>query len=108
AARYHQALAGVKDFVLPSEQPYAYHVYHQYTVRVMNGRRDEVRQRLAEEGIGTMVYYPVPLHRLPVYAWPEGSLPQAEKAAQEVVSLPMGPRLSPAQQQHIIERLRFL
>jgi len=91
AARYHEALAEVKGLILPSEQSYAYHVYHQYTVRVLHGRRDEVRQRLADAGIGTMVYYPVPVHRLPVYAWPEGSLPRAEQAAREVLSLPMGP-----------------
>jgi len=90
AARYREALAGVEGLVLPAEQPYAYHVYHQYTVRVLHGRRDEVRQRLAEQGVGTMIYYPVPVHRLPVYAWPEGALPQAERAACEVLSLPMG------------------
>ncbi len=95
AARYHEALAGVKGLILPSEQPYAYHVYHQYTVRVLGGRRDEVRQRLADAGIGTMVYYPVPVHRLPVYAWPEGTLPQAEQAAREALSLPMGAVFSP-------------
>ena len=90
AARYNEALGAVEGVVLPSEQPYAYHVYHQYTVRVLGGRRDEVRARLAEAGIGTLVYYPVPVHRLPVYAWPAGSLPQTERAAQEVLSLPMG------------------
>ena len=91
AARYHEALAGVEGLVLPVEAEYAHHVYHQYTVRVKHGRRDALRARLAEAGIGTMVYYPVPVHRLPVYAWPEGSLPQAEAAAEEVVALPIFP-----------------
>ncbi len=69
------------------------HGYHQYTVRVKHGRRDALRARLAEAGIGTMVYYPVPVHRLPVYDWPMGSLPQAEAAAEEVVALPMGAQI---------------
>jgi len=62
-------------------------------VRILGGRRDEVQRRLAEAGIGTMVYYPVPLHRLPVYGYPEGSFPEAERAAREVLSLPIWPTL---------------
>jgi dTDP-4-amino-4,6-dideoxygalactose transaminase len=68
AARRYDALLGELPGVLtPHEAPNRLHVYHQYTVRITNGRRDEVRERLAEEGIGTMVYYPVSVHRLPVY-----------------------------------------
>ncbi len=105
AARYQEALAGVEGLILPNEQPYAYHVYHQYTVRVLHGRREEVRQRLAEAGVGTMVYYPVPVHRLPVYASQAPSLPKAEQAATEVLSLPMGAFLSPQNQTKVVKRL---
>ncbi len=105
AARYNEALASVEGLAPPTEADYAYHVYHQYTVRVKHGRRDALRQHLAEAGIGTMVYYPVPVHRLPVYDWPEGSLPQAEAAAEEVVALPMGAWLKEQALSAILERL---
>ncbi|NPA93340.1 MAG: DegT/DnrJ/EryC1/StrS family aminotransferase, partial [Chloroflexi bacterium] len=90
AQRYREMLAEVDGLVLPSEQPYAHHVYHQYTVRVLHNQRDALRERLAQAGIGSMVYYPVPVHRLPVYGQPEGTFPRAEQAAREVLSLPMG------------------
>jgi dTDP-4-amino-4,6-dideoxygalactose transaminase len=72
------------------------HVFHQYTIRVPGGRRDVLRESLAREGIGTGVYYPVPVHRQRVYTergYGE-SYPQAERAAQEVLSLPVHPALS--------------
>ncbi|HEV7824619.1 MAG TPA: DegT/DnrJ/EryC1/StrS family aminotransferase [Mycobacteriales bacterium] len=92
AARYHDRLRDAPDLVLPSETPGAVHVYHQYTVRIRGERRDEIRRHLHEDGIATMVYYPVPIHRLPVYRdLACGPLPQAELAAREVLSLPMWP-----------------
>jgi len=106
AARYGEALGGVEGLVLPSEQPYAYHVYHQYTVRVLHGQRDALRARLAEAGIGTMIYYPVPVHRLPVYAYPQGTLPLAEQAAQEALSLPMGGMLEEESVSFIVRRIQ--
>ena len=108
AARYNEALADLDGLVTPVEADYARHVYHQYTVRVKRGRRDALRQHLAEAGIGTMVYYPVPVHRLPVYAWPEGSLPQAEAAAAEVLSLPMSPFLPPDAQDEVVRHIKDL
>jgi dTDP-4-amino-4,6-dideoxygalactose transaminase len=74
------------------------HVYHQYTIRAP--RRDELQAYLKEQGIGTMIYYPVPLHRLPLYAGlgqGAGSLPASEQAAGEVLSLPMYPELTEEQ-----------
>ncbi|MGB9790951.1 MAG: DegT/DnrJ/EryC1/StrS family aminotransferase [Thermacetogeniaceae bacterium] len=94
AQRYNELLKDVPGIVPPYEAPYAKHVYHQYTVRVLNGKRDQVREYLAQQGIGTMVYYPVSLHKLPVYADNNCSLPEAEKAAAEVLSLPIWPELS--------------
>ena len=65
AHRYNQLLAGIPGVITPAEGPYG-HIYHQYTIRITGGKRDRVKQALAEAGIGSMIYYPVPLHRLPV------------------------------------------
>jgi dTDP-4-amino-4,6-dideoxygalactose transaminase len=70
------------------------HVYHQYTIRLE--RRDVVQRQLSERKIGSSVYYPVPLHLQPLYAslsYKRGDFPHAERAAQEVLSLPMYPEL---------------
>ena len=101
ARTYNELLRDVPGVKAPYEAPYAKHVYHQYTVRIAEGRRDEGRQKLAEAGIGTMVYYPVPVHQLPVYDYPAGGFPEAERAAQEVLSLPMWPNLSLKIQQRL-------
>ena len=94
------------DVVPPDEAPYARHVYHQYTVRILGGRRDAVHKRLAEMGVGTMVYYPVPVHKLPVYAGSGCHLPVAEQAATEVLSLPIWPQITHEQQEAVVTRLR--
>lgn len=88
---YRELLKGVPGLILPEEVEG--HVFHQYTVR-FPGKRDRVAEALSREGVGAMVYYPVPLHRLPVYAHMGAALPEAERAAEEVLSLPMGPFLS--------------
>lgn len=75
----------------PVEAPYALHVYHQYTIRVPRGMRDTVRRMLSEQGVATAVYYPVPVHQLPPYRGRWGTLLNAERAAQEVLSLPLWP-----------------
>jgi len=73
-----------------------YHVFHQYTIRITNGKRDELRTHLAQKGIQTMVYYPIALHLLKAMeylGYKKGSMPAAEKACDEVLSLPMYPEL---------------
>jgi dTDP-4-amino-4,6-dideoxygalactose transaminase len=97
AARYDELLAD-----LPVSMPYVVpgmrHVYHQYTIRAP--RRDELRAFLNEQGVGSMIYYPVPLHRQGMYAdlgLKEGSLPESELAAKEVLSLPIYPEMSDEQ-----------
>lgn len=92
AHRYNQLLAGIPEVITPAEGPSG-HVYHQYTIRITGGKRDRVKQALAEAGIGSMVYYPVPIHRLPVYKDQAPSLPVAERLAGEVLSLPVWPGL---------------
>lgn len=105
AARYGELLGDVDGLVVPEVSPG--HVFHQYTVRVLGGRRDAVQAALDAQGIQTMVYYPVPIHRLPVYAhagYP--SFPVAERLAGEVLSLPIGPHISSEAQARVAEALR--
>ncbi|MBN2006816.1 MAG: DegT/DnrJ/EryC1/StrS family aminotransferase [Anaerolineae bacterium] len=73
------------------------HVYHQYTIRISGGRRDALIEHLKAQGIGSGVYYPVPIHKQTYYTQDLGydmTLPVAEKAAEEVLSLPIHPALS--------------
>ncbi len=106
AARYTAGLAGA-GLVLPVERPGVTHVYHQYVVR--HPRRDLLREHLAAQGIGTLVHYPLPVHRQPAYqgrVWVGDGLPISEQAAREVMSLPMFPELRDEQADRVIEALR--
>ncbi len=100
AERYRALLAGLPGLALPVERPGAGHVYHQFTVRVLGGRRDALRAALAGAGVDTMVYYPKPAHRLPVYQG-SGEFPAAEAAAAEVLSLPMWPAIPAGVQERV-------
>jgi dTDP-4-amino-4,6-dideoxygalactose transaminase len=93
AQHYDARFADMAGLVSPFVAPGRTHVYHVYTVRILGGRRDAVRAALERRGIASMVYYPVPVHRLPVYAGETPSLPKAERAAAEVLSLPISPVL---------------
>jgi len=105
AARYRQLLAGAR-LQLPVAHGRGAHVYHQFTVRVKN--RDTVRRALAEAGVASGVYYPIPLHRQPVFEKEFGglALPVAEAAAHEVLSLPIYPQLTDGQIGHVCGALR--
>ncbi len=101
-ARYlSQHLEGV---VIPTVPDGYRHVFHQYTIRATDGRRDAVLEGLREKGIGTGVYYPVPVHKQRVYVEQgyEATLPEAERAAEEVLSLPVHPGLSSADLKTIV------
>jgi len=101
AARYRALLADT-GLGLPAEMPGARHVYHVFAVRTRE--REALIQHLAEEGIQTGVHYPVPVHLQPAYrdpAWAEGSFPNAEQAAQEVLSLPLYPEMTEAHLQAV-------
>lgn len=90
----------------PCEAPYAMHIFHQYTVR--HPERDRLAEHLKVKGVGSSVHYPVPAHLQPAYRdlAPEGSLPEAEWAAREVLSLPMHPFLGDAQIEAVIAAVR--
>jgi dTDP-4-amino-4,6-dideoxygalactose transaminase len=106
AATYGRLLADVAGVSPPIIEEYALHAFNQYTVRVSGADRDALQQSLAAAGIGSMVYYSVPVHRLPVYADHHAELPVAEKAAREVLSLPMGPMLSNHAIGRVVDALR--
>lgn len=94
AALYDELLEDVAEVILPSEEPANHHVFNQYTVRTR--QRDELRAHLSARGIGTGVYYPVPLHLQECFRelGPEpGSLPVSEQLVHEVLSLPIFPEL---------------
>jgi dTDP-4-amino-4,6-dideoxygalactose transaminase len=93
---------------LPIALPGNDHVWNQYTIRVPHGQRNAVKQRLAEAGVGCEVYYPIPLHQQECYrtlGYRAGSLPETERAAEEVLSLPIFPELTAAEQNTVIGRL---
>jgi len=86
--------------------PEGHHVFHQYVIRA--NRRDELRQFLAERKIGTEIYYPVPLHLQPCLSYlgyREGDLPESERAAREVLALPMFPELTEDEQRWVVESI---
>ncbi|WML46855.1 DegT/DnrJ/EryC1/StrS family aminotransferase [Neobacillus sp. PS3-34] len=92
--------------VTPVEKEGNYHVFHQYTIRVE--KRDELQQYLKEQGVATMIYYPLPLHVQPVFqnlGYKEGDLPITEKAAKEALSLPMFPELKTEQQEYVVAKI---
>jgi dTDP-4-amino-4,6-dideoxygalactose transaminase len=92
--------------VLPKSVPGAVHVFHQYVVRAV--RRDELRKFLAERQIGTEVYYPIPLHLQPAFAYlgyREGDLPESERASKEALALPMFAELTEDEQKRVVAEI---
>lgn len=100
--------AGLTEQIgLPVERGNAKHIYNQYVIRVPN-RRDELRAYLTEKGVGTDIYYPVPLHLQECFAYlgyRSGDLPEAEKAAAETLALPIFPELKPEQQAYVVDTI---
>ncbi|MCP4360262.1 MAG: DegT/DnrJ/EryC1/StrS family aminotransferase [Chloroflexi bacterium] len=102
AAYFNKHLQGV---IIPTVPNGYEHVFHQYTVRVPDGRREALQNWLHTQGVGTVVYYPVPIHQQTYYVNELGynvRLPETEKAAQEVLSLPIHPALTEADLEHIV------
>ena len=112
ACRYHQLLQPLPGIALPL--PIAGSVWNQYTIRILSAdspenRRDRLRQRLQQQGIGSMIYYPLSLHLQPAYAelgYQPGQFPVSEQLSQEVLSLPMFPELTQAQQEQVVYALK--
>lgn len=107
AAYYTQAFADIADIVPPYIDPANESIYNQYTIRVP--KRDALKDHLKAKGIGHSVYYPLPLHLQPCFSYlgyKEGACPEAEKAAKEVVSLPVFPELTAAQRDEVVAAVR--
>lgn len=108
AKTYNDLLTEVSWIVTP--QITEGHVFHQYTVRVLNGKRDALKEQLAEQGIGSMIYYPVPQDRLPVYRGQYGEYAVSNSMAEEVLSLPIWPEMTRdiiAQVCAVIQKITF-
>jgi dTDP-4-amino-4,6-dideoxygalactose transaminase len=107
AERYSQALAGLGGVCPPRTDPLNEHIFHQYTLRAE--RRDDLVTHLRQRGIGCAIYYPLGLHLQPCFrelGYRPGSLPVTEAATASVVSLPIYPELSDAQQDAVIAAVR--
>ena len=111
AARYGELFKAQRlerYLTLPVVQNDLIHVWNQYTVRVNNNLRDELRDYLNQAGIGTEVYYPIPLHQQACFqslGYSDGSLPVTERAAKEVLSLPVFPELKPAEIEAVVAQV---
>ena len=107
AQRYDAELGKIAGLQTPYVDRHNYHVYNQYTVRT--SERDALRKHLTERGIGQSVYYPVPLHLQECFSslgYGAGDLPNAEDACREVISIPVYPELTTAQQDEVINAIR--
>ncbi len=113
AARYNRLLSDahlVADdkITLPTQDPNAFHVWNQYAIRVSGGRRDSLRSYLAERGVGSEIYYPVPMHRQECFSYLQvdrDGLTETERASEEVLNLPIFPSLTEAQQHRVVDTI---
>jgi len=107
ASHYDEDLKNIKEVITPFRDSNRTHIFHQYTIRAKS--RENLQKHLKEQGIPTMIYYPLPLHLQPAFknlAYKEGDFPEAEKAAKEVLSLPIYPEISQEAQKLIIEIIK--
>jgi dTDP-4-amino-4,6-dideoxygalactose transaminase len=109
AERYHGLLKDVGDLKLPRAVPGNEHIWHIYAVQVAASRRDAVMKSMQDQGIGVGIHYPVPIHLQGAFAGhghKAGSFPMAEKAAAEMISLPIYPELTASQQEQVAAALK--
>jgi UDP-2-acetamido-2-deoxy-ribo-hexuluronate aminotransferase len=107
ASHYDHELSSVHQVKIPVRAPYSTHVFHQYTIRAE--KRNELRKHLEDNGIPTMIYYPVPLHFQKAYAHPDfgkGSFPVTEKLSDIVISLPIHTEMSPEELIYIADTIK--
>jgi len=108
AQDYNAMLGSLSHVKTPKISPERSHIYHQYTLRVLNGGRERFQQLLKNEGIGTAIHYPTPVHLQPALKsleYSEGDFPISELAAREVVSLPIFPELTEEERRSVIHAI---
>lgn len=106
---YDQHLEELSEIKIPSRNPESNHIYHQYTLQVNSDKRDKLKQYLADHGIPTMIYYPLPLYRQAAYqkyVVSDFQLANTEKLCKSVLSLPMHTELSTQQLTSIVEKIK--
>lgn len=104
AAAYDRAFSGISQIVIPAREKHSTHIFHQYTIRVKNGLRDELKKHLQEKKIPAMVYYPGPLHMQEAYSYlgyGENDFPVTTALCREVLSLPVHTEIEQEQLDHI-------
>jgi UDP-2-acetamido-2-deoxy-ribo-hexuluronate aminotransferase len=104
ADTYDRAFEGCKSIIIPERSGYSSHIFHQYTIRVKNGKRDELRKFLDSQNIPSMIYYPGPLHMQEAYrylGYGEDDFPVTSALCKDVLSLPMHPDLEKEQLDYI-------
>ncbi len=104
AQTYNRLLADVHGILTPKLVDG--HVFHQYTIRITNGKREQVQQHLTAQGIATMIYYPIPQDQLPIYKGKYAANPVSDDLAKQVLSLPIWPEMSLESQERVAEALR--
>ncbi|MFC5269335.1 DegT/DnrJ/EryC1/StrS family aminotransferase [Adhaeribacter terreus] len=109
AAYYDEALADIPEVKIPARDPKSTHVFHQYTLKIENSKRDALQHYLKEHDIPTMIYYPLPVHLQKAYqylGYKKGDFPVAETLSKKVLSLPMHTELSDDQLNYITDKIR--
>ena len=106
---YSEGLKGIDGITLPEEMPYSTHVYHQYTLKVKNGKRNELKAHIAERGVPSMIYYPLPLNEQNAFkeiARTAGMLDVSKELTDSVLSLPMHTELTDEEQKYILTSVK--
>jgi dTDP-4-amino-4,6-dideoxygalactose transaminase len=110
AGQYSGRLKNIAGISVPTSDADARHVFHQYTLRVAGGKRDELQKYLKDKGVDTMVYYPIPLHKMKVFDGRfkiAGGLQESERAVTEVLSLPIEPLQSAEATTHVVDSIKL-
>jgi UDP-2-acetamido-2-deoxy-ribo-hexuluronate aminotransferase len=109
AKYYDQHLSSLKDILIPFRSSYSSHVFHQYTIKIKNNKRDELKDYLHYKGVPSMIYYPLPLHLQQAYYSPQygaGAFPVSENLCKEVLSLPMHTELATSELDYIVQQIK--
>ena len=111
ASHYDNILADIEGIRIPKRADYSTHVFHQYTLRVADGKRDLLKAELDNRGIPSMIYYPIPLHFQKGYAsesYGKGSFPVAEMLSEEVLSLPIHTEMTQDELNYITDAVKSI